>query len=317
MIIITGTIAYDYIMDFPGRFGDHILPDKIHKINLAFNVDKFAKRRGGTAGNVSYSLGLLQTPHILFSVAGKDFEEYRKAFLELGINLDFVKIAKTDYTSTGFAMTDKIDNQIWGYFLGASEKIPTLDLSKVAKKSDLVLVGPSGEKGTMSLAAQCAKIGVNYMFDPGFILTEIKNEQLEFGIKHAKYLIGNDYEIELIESRVKNFNQFMEEKVLITTLGEKGALIEASGKTYKIPAAKPLKIVDPTGCGDAWRAGFLAGLEKGFDLQICGQMGAVAAAYAIENYGSQEHKYTTKEFEERYRQNFGSLINPAPFSAEF
>lgn len=308
MIIITGTIAYDYIMDFPGRFGDHILPDQIHKINLSFNVSKFAKRRGGTAGNVSYSLRLLQTPHILFSIAGKDFGEYKQDFLKLGINLDFVKIEKADYTSTGFAMTDKIDNQIWGYFLGASEKIPTLDLSKVTKKSDFVLVGPSGNKGVMSLAAQCAKIGVDYMFDPGFILTEVKDDQLEFGIKHAKFLIGNDYEITLIKSRVKNFNQLMKEKVLITTFGEKGAFIETAEKTYKILAVKPLKIVDPTGCGDAWRAGFLAGMEKGFDLQICGQMGAVTAAYAIENYGSQEHKFTTKEFEERYRQNFGSLI---------
>lgn len=308
MLIITGTIAYDYIMDFPGRFGDHILPGKIHKINLSFNVNKFAKRRGGTAGNVSFSLGLFQTPHILFSTAGKDFEEYKQDFLKLGINLNFVKIDKTDYTSTGFAMTDKIDNQIWGYFLGASEKIRTLNLSEVAKKSDLVLIGPSGDKGVISLVAQCVKLGIDYMFDPGFILTEIKNEQLEFGVKHAKFLIGNDYEITLIKSRVKNFNQLMEKNVLITTLGEKGALIEASKKTYKIPAAKPLKIIDPTGCGDAWRAGFLAGLKKGFDLQICGQMGAVAAAYAIENYGSQEHKFTAKEFEERYRQNFGSLI---------
>lgn len=308
MIIVTGTIAYDYIMNFPGKFGDHILPDKIHKINLSFNVNKFAKRRGGTAGNVSYSLGLLQTPNILFSIAGKDFEEYKKEFLKLNINLDYVTIAKSNYTSTGFAMADKLDNQIWGYFLGASDKIYTLDLKKVAKKSDLVLVGPSSAKGSMSFVSQCIKLGVDYMFDPGFILTEIKNNQLELGIKNAKYIIGNDYEITLIKSRVKNFDKAMENKILITTLGEKGAIIETPKKTYKIRIAKPEKIVDPTGCGDAWRSGFLAGLQRGFDLQVCGQMGAVAAAYAIENYGSQEHKYTKKEFENRYRQNFNSLI---------
>ncbi len=308
MIIITGTIAYDYIMDFPGRFGDHILPDKIHQINLSFIVNKFAKRRGGTAGNVSYTLGLLNTNHKLFSVAGKDFEEYKKDFLKLGINLDSIKIENRDYTSTGFAMADKLNNQIWGYFLGASEKIPTLNLSKIVKKSDLVLIGPSGAKGSMVFVSQCVGLGIDYIFDPGFILTEVKDDQLEFGIKNAKYIIGNDYEIELIKSRVKNFNKVIKNKILITTLGENGAIIETSKKTYKIGIAKPQRIADPTGAGDAWRGGFLAGLERGYDLQTCGQMGAIAAVYAVENYGSQEHKYTKKEFIKRYRQNFGSLI---------
>ncbi len=230
MIVVTGTIAYDYIMNFPGKFGDHILPDKIHKINLSFNVNKFAKRRGGTAGNVSYSLGLLQTPHILLATAGKDFEEYKKDFLKLDINLDSIKIEKSNYTSTGFAMADQLDNQIWGYFLGASERNYTLDLSKVAKKSDLVLIGPSGVKGSMSFVSQCVKLDIDYMFDPGFILTEIKNNQLEFGIQNAKYIIGNDYEIALIKKRIKNFNKIIKNKVFITTLGEKGALIEALKK---------------------------------------------------------------------------------------
>lgn len=308
MLIITGTIAYDYIMNFPGRFGDHILPDKIHQINLSFNVNKFAKRRGGTAGNVSYSLGLLQTPHILFSIAGKDFQDYKIDFLRLGINLDYVKIEKTNYTATGFAMADNLDNQIWGYFLGAAEKIYTLDINKVAKKSDLVLIGPSGAKGSMSLVSQCIKLGIDYMFDPGFILTEIKDSQLELGIQNAKYIVGNDYEITLIKKRVKNFNQIIKNKSLIITLGEKGAIINNGKNIFKIPTARIKRIVDPTGAGDAWRAGFLAGIERKFNLQVCGQMGSTAASYAIENYGSQEHSFTKKEFEKRYRQNFGGLI---------
>lgn len=308
MLIITGTIAYDYIMDFPGKFGDHILPDQIHKINLSFIVNKFDKRRGGTGGNASYSLGLLKTPHILFSVAGKDFSDYKKKFEELEINFKNVAIDKKNYTSTGFAMADKTHNQIWGYFYGASDNIHKLNLGKVAKKSDLVLIGPSGAKGSMSFVSQCVKLGIDYMFDPGFILTEVKNDQLELGVKNAKYLIGNDYEITLIKNRIKKFNEITKNKIIITTLGEKGTLIETAKKSYKIPVAKPLRIADPTGAGDAWRSGFLAGIQRGFDLQVCGQMGSVAAAYAVENYGSQEHKYTKKEFENRYRQNFGSLI---------
>lgn len=308
MIIVTGTIAYDYIMDFPGGFSDHILAKEIHKINLSFIVSKFAKRRGGTAGNVSYSLGLLAIPHILFTVAGKDFGEYQKDFKQLRIDLSNVKIDKDEYTSTGFAMTDKNDNQIWGYFYGASDGIKDLKLNTVAKKNDLVLIGPSGAKGSMSFVSQCVSLGIPYMLDPGFILTQVSNEDLAFGVKNAQIIIGNDYEIALIKERVSDWQDFFPGKTIITTLGAKGALIDDKGKIYKIEAIKPQEIVDPTGAGDAWRAGFLAGLEKGFDLQTCGQMGSVASVYAIEHYGTQEHVFTKEEFAKRYRQNYKALL---------
>lgn len=308
MIIVTGTIAYDYIMDFPGGFSDHILAKEIHKINLSFIVSKFAKRRGGTAGNVSYSLGLLAIPHILFTVAGKDSEQYKQEFEQLGIDLSNVKIDKDEYTSTGFAMTDKNDNQIWGYFYGASDGIKDLKLNTVAKKNDLVLIGPSGAKGSMSFVSQCVSLGIPYMLDPGFILTQVSNEDLAFGVKNAQIIIGNDYEIALIKERVSDWQKFFPGKAIITTLGAKGALIDDKGKIYKIEAIKPQEIVDPTGAGDAWRAGFLAGLEKGFDLQTCGQMGSVASVYAIEHYGTQEHVFTKEEFAKRYRQNYKALL---------
>ncbi len=308
MLIITGTIAYDYIMDFPDAFSDHILPDQIHNINLSFIVDKFARRRGGTAGNVSYALGLLKIPHNLFSVAGKDFGEYKKAFTKLDISLKYVKVDKDDYTATGFAMTDKRDNQIWGYFYGAAKQIPALNLKKVAKKNDLVLIGPSGSAGSMSMVHQCIKLGIEYMFDPGFILTQVSVEDLTIGVKHAKYLIGNDYEMNLIRTRLSHPEELLKGKTVITTLGDKGALIEHEGNVYTIDRASAEEVADPTGAGDAWRAGFLAGLEKGFDLQTCGQMGSIAATFAIEKYGTQEYMFTPKEFAERYRQSFGSLI---------
>lgn len=308
MIIITGTIAYDYIMDYPQKFSDHILPDKLHKINLSFIVNTFEKRRGGTAGNASYALGLLKTPHILFSVAGKDFSEYKKAFVKLGIDLSRVLIDKTSYTSTGFAMTDKSDNQIWGYFYGASEKIANLKLKTVATKEDIVLIGPSGAKASINFVKECVEMNIPYLFDPGFILTQVSDNDLEFGIKHARYIIGNDYEMDLIKRRTKFSDTFFKTKTVITTLGEKGAIIEEKGTAFKINIVKPNKVVDPTGAGDAWRAGFLAGLQKGFDTQTCGQMGALASAYAIEHYGTQEHTFTKKEFENRYRQTFHTLL---------
>lgn len=303
MLIITGSLAYDYIMDFPGKFADHILPDQLHKINLSFMVNTFAKRRGGTAGNVSYTLALLQTPQVLFSVAGKDFDEYETAFQNLGIQMR-VTTNKNIHTATGFAMTDKSDNQIWGFFNGAIADASKLQLKTVAKKNDFVLIGPNGVEGTMNMVKQCSKLHIPYLFDPGFTLTQISNEDLAFGVKHAAIVIGNDYEIDLIRNRVPAFEKETKDKIVITTLGEKGALIEKQNKQITIKPVKPTQVVDPTGAGDAWRGGFLAGFDRGYNLQVCGQMGAVAAVYAVEHYGTQEHHYTKSQFTKRYKETY-------------
>lgn len=308
MLIVTGSLAYDYIMDFPGKFADHILPDQLHKINLSFMVNKFAKRRGGTAGNVSYTLALLQTPQLLFSVAGKDFDEYSLTFAKLGIETKHVKINKEIHTATGFAMTDKSDNQIWGFFNGAIADASKLQLKTVAKKNDFVLIGPNGVEGTMNMVKQCSKLQIPYLFDPGFTLTQINNEDLTFGVKNAHSIIGNDYEINLIKERVASFEAITKEKTVITTLGEKGAVIEKQDKKITIKPAKPIQVVDPTGAGDAWRGGFLAGLDRGYDLHVCGQMGAVAAVYAVEHYGTQEHHYTKSQFTKRYKETYNETL---------
>ncbi|HZJ18398.1 MAG TPA: PfkB family carbohydrate kinase [Patescibacteria group bacterium] len=309
MIIVTGSIAYDYIMNFPGKYADHILPDKIHTINISFILDKFERRTGGTAGNVSYSLGLLKTSHILFSYAGKDFREYADKFKKLKIDLKNVLIDKKKHTATGFAIADKNNNQIWGYFYGAADNIFKLKLEGVANKNDLVLIGPSGAKGSMSFVDQCIKLKIPYMFDPGFILTQVTDNYLEKGIANAKYIIGNDYEINVIKKRVKKWKKYFKNKIIITTLGEKGAEIEENGKIYRIKSAKAKVALDPTGAGDAFRSGFLTGLEKRFDLKTCGQMGSIAAVYAVENYGCQEHVYTKEEFIKRYGQNYKTMLN--------
>lgn len=309
MLIITGTIAYDYIMDFPGNFGDHILPSQTHNINLSFIVSNFAKRRGGTAGNVSYTLGLLHTHNLLYSVAGQDFADYKKSFKKLPIDLSHVVIDKEKYTSTGFAMTDKKDNQIWGYFYGAADEIKNMQLSKVVKKNDIVLIGPSGAAGSLSLVRQAVNVGVSYIFDPGFILTQVSDEELTFGVSYADYVIGNDYEITLMQKRIPAWQEIAAEKIIITTYGAKGAKIVAKSKEYMIDPVMPKGVVDPTGAGDAWRAGFLAGLERNFDLQICGQMGSTSASYALEQYGTQEHKFSPEEFSERYSRTFEEKLS--------
>lgn len=308
MLIITGTIAHDYIMDFPGLFSEHILANKIHNINLSFIVNKFARRRGGTAGNVSYNLGLLKTQHILFSTVGRDFSEYKRTFRGLGIDTTHIITDKNNYSATGFAVTDKEDNQIWGYFYGAADKIHELKLETVAKKGDLILVGPAGAKGSMSFVNQCINLGLAYMFDPGFILTQINNEDLRRGVQNASYIVGNDYEINLIQSRIQNFRNLVKDKIVITTLGKKGALIQQNDKDISITPVKVADITDPTGAGDAWRAGFLAGVNKNYDLQTCGQLGSLTASYAITCYGTQEHKFTKNQFTKRYKDEYNKTI---------
>jgi adenosine kinase len=309
MLIITGSVAFDYIMDFPGMFSDHILAGKEHNINLSFIVNKFARRRGGTAGNVSFGLGLLKTKHILFSTAGMDFNSYKKEFEELGIVTKYIQIDEKQYTATGFAVTDKKDNQIWGYFYGAAEQIADLKLRNVAKKSDLVLIGPSGAKGSMSMIKQCISLGFNYMFDPGFILTQVDDRDLKIGVQNCSYLIGNDYEIALIQKRIPGFKKIIKDKTLITTLGKKGALIQTNNGEIFIKAARPEKVVDPTGAGDAWRAGFLAGLTREFDLKTCAGMGSVLASFCIEQYGTQEYKFTKAGFTKRYQETYNTVLD--------
>lgn len=296
-------------MDYPKKFSDNILPDQIHKINLSFIVNKFERRRGGTAGNASYALGLLKTPHKIFSYAGKDFNEYKRAFKKVGINTSHILIDKRTYTATGFAMTDQNHNQIWGYFYGGARKNKDLELKTIAGKGDLVLVGPSGTEASIGMIKQCITLGVDYIFDPGFILTEVDNENLELGVKYAKIVIGNDYEIEVIKDRIKDWQKHFATKAIVTTLGKEGSLINTPKEEIKINPAVVKKAVDPTGAGDAWRGGFLAGLERNFELKTCGQMGSVAAAFAVESYGTQGYKYNIEQFKKRYRQNYGDMLN--------
>lgn len=309
MYILTGTVAYDFIMDFPGRYDDHILPDQLHKINLSFIVNKFEKRRGGTAGNASYSLSLLKTPHILFAYAGRDFDEYKKDFKKFGIPTNNVKIDTGTYTSTGFAITDKNNNQIWGFFYGASDNIPKLDLKSVASKKDTVLVGPAGTKGTVHFVNQCIEHSIPFIFDPGFTLTDMDDANLSKGIENAKIIIGNDYEIEILKRRVKSFDNATSSKILITTLGKDGATVKTEGKEIFIKPVKVKEAIDPTGAGDAFRSGLIAGLERNFDIITSAQMGSVAASYAVEKYGAQEHVYTIAGFKNRYRQTYKTLLN--------
>ncbi len=309
MITVTGSLAFDHIMDFPGKFSDHIMPDKIHQINLSFLVNTLSKQKGGTAGNIAYNLALLKTPVSVVGMAGHDFPEYAKFLENTGVDISKIQTAENNLTSSAFIMTDKADNQITAFYPGAMKDATQLSLDGLT--TDFVVVSANNPEAMVKFAKQCQELNIKYMLDPGMQLPRLTDEELRSGIKGAEILIGNDYEISLLKEKLMlDDKQLLEQvKILITTLGEKGSTIQTKNQTLQIPAAKLNQVLDPTGAGDAFRAGFLAGFTKGLNLQACGQIGSVAACYAIEKYGTTNHKFTIEEFKERYHQNFGRELN--------
>lgn len=309
-VVVTGTLGFDYIMDFPGKFADRIMPDKIHKISLSFLADTLKKQFGGTAGNIAYTLKLLGFEPKIIALAGNDFEPYRKFLQNHGIDTSGILIKKDVATSSYFVITDKDDNQIGSFYLGASKYAKNLSVINKGPKPDFVVLAPAEPKAMKKYVLECRKYRLPYLYDPAFQIGAFTPDDLMQGISGAKILIGNDYEISLIEDKLKiNHFELLELcPIVITTLGAKGSIIERVGKKILIPSAKPKKIVDPTGAGDAYRGGFLAGYLRRFDLKTCGKMGAVAAAYTVEKYGTITHIFNKGEFAKRYGKDFSEKL---------
>ena len=309
-VLVTGTLSYDYIMNFPGLFVDRIMPEKIHNISLSFLVDSLSKQFGGTAGNIAYSLRLLGVQPVLLATAGNDFSSYQTFLTRKRVETKYVKKVKDMPTSSYFVVTDKNDNQIGSFYVGASKYNKNLEVSKIREKLDFAVLAPNDPSGMLGFVAQLQKLGTPYLYDPAFQISNYSPEQLLDGIRGAAVLIGNDYEIALIEQKLGLSHKKLVAMapVLITTLGSKGSVIETQKEAIHIQAAKPKNISDPTGAGDAYRAGFIVCFLRGFDLQVCGQMGSIAAAYTVEKYGTVTHEYTKKDFIKRYKENFGTTI---------
>jgi len=311
MITVTGSLAFDHIMDFPGKFSDHIMPDKIHQINLSFLVNDLKKQPGGTAGNIAYTLALLNSPVSILGSAGSDFSDYGEFLKNAGVDTSHIKIIEDKFSSSAFIMTDLKDNQITGFYPGAMSDNSTLSLKGL--NSDFVVISPNDPKAMVKFAQEAKELGIDHMVDPGMQLPALEDQDLKDMINGATILIGNDYEIALLKQRLPlDEGQLLKQvKVLITTLGEKGSIIQANDKHIQVGVAKTTSVVDPTGAGDAYRAGFLAGFIKNLDLKVCGQMGSTAACYAVEKYGTTSHTFTVEEFCERYKQNFGEELQLA------
>ena len=291
-------------MDFPDSFGEHILPDKIKALSVSFMVQNLNKNFGGTAGNIAYTLALLKQPtSILASAGAKDFDEYAAHIKNVGIDSDTIAIVNDEFTATAYIMTDKNNCQITGFYPGAMTQDTRLTLTN----GQFAVISPTVSAAMENFVSAAKKNQIPYLYDPAQQIPRLTTNQLANGVERAEIVIGNDYEIALMMERTgfSKKDMLSKTKVLVTTLGEEGSLIETKNETISVGVAKPDMIVDPTGAGDAYIAGFIVGYTRQLPLQICGQLGATTAAYAIEQYGTQNHRFTREQFNDRYRESFG------------
>ncbi len=310
MILVTGSLAFDHIMNFPGKFEDHIMPDKIHSLNASFLVEQMQKSFGGTAGNIAYSLSLLGVKSAILGIAGEDFETYREFLEKNEVDTTYIKLVNNLYTSTAFGIADNRDNQIWGFYAGADTLTDHLSVNDVAGEIDFGIIAPHNPRAMLKFAQEYQQKKIPYLFDPGMQLPWLTGTDLREGFKGASMIIGNDYEMALIEKKIEKdiLTYTKEGKIIITTLGSEGSRINCSNEEIKIPAAKVRSAQDPAGAGDAYRAGFMAGYLRKFSLRTCGLMGSMAAAYTVEKFGTTTHTYSEEQFCARYKENFGEEI---------
>jgi len=306
-IILTGSVAFDYLMTFPGYFRDHILPDKLDSISLSFLVDSFRKRRGGIAPNIAYTLALLgERPHIMATV-GEDFAEYREWLESNGVDTSMMKVIPGIVTASFFCNTDRSNSQIASFYPGAMGYATQLSFKQwEGRRPDLVVISPNDPDAMKQYVAECHELGIPYLYDPSQQIVRLTGDELRIGIAGGKALFVNDYEFGLVQKMTgmtaQDILQFLQ--FVVVTCGSQGSTIYSRELEYYIPVIPPEQIVDPTGVGDAYRGGFLTGYSHGLDLETCGQMGTLAATYCLECEGTQGHCYTLSEFITRFRQHF-------------
>jgi len=306
-ILICGSIAYDNIMVFPGRFRDHILPEQIHILNVSFLVPELRREFGGCAGNIAYNLKLLGSEPLVMGTVGDDSLLYFERLERLGIKLDCVRQVPGTLTAQAFITTDLDDNQITAFHPGAMnfshQNNITRDLG-----ADLAIVAPDGREGMLQHARELADLGIPFMFDPGQGLPMFSGRELLAFIEQATYLALNDYEGRLLEERTgRKLEEFAPGlEALVLTRGAEGSIIYANGRRFDIPCAKAEAVVDPTGCGDAYRAGLLYGIASGFDRERTGRLASLMGAIKVASRGAQNHSVTRDEIGSLFRRNFGS-----------
>ena len=304
--LICGSIAYDTIMVFPDRFKNHLLADQLHILNVCFLTPEMRREFGGTAGNIGYNLRLLGEHALVMATVGEDIDPYLKRFAALDIGTEHFRRIPGQFTAQAFITTDLDDNQITAFHPGAMNHSHENRIGK-ALGAGLAIIGPDGKEGMLQHARQCAEQGVPFMFDPGQGLPMFSGEEIAEFVRLADYVAVNDYEGKMLEEKAGRRLEDMAKdvKALVYTLGAKGSLIMAGGKRIEIPCVKAENVVDPTGCGDAYRAGLLYGISHGWDWETTGKLGSLMGAIKIAHRGAQNHAPAREEIEGRFRRAFG------------
>jgi adenosine kinase len=310
-LVITGSIAFDYLMSFPGKFTEHFLPEHMHRVSLSFLVDTMDKRRGGCAPNIAYTLALLGERPLLLGTAGQDFGDYRAWMDAAGIDTAHVKVVPDKFTASFFCSTDQANNQIASFYTGAMANAGELSFRTIPDLAHggLVIISPNDPAAMVQYAQECSTLGIRYIWDPGQQCARMDGTDLAQGVSGAFLVIVNDYELELLRQKtgLSEADLQQQAEVLVVTRGEHGSTILTKGTRVDVPAVEPHRIVDPTGVGDAFRGGFMKGLATGQPLPVCARIGSVAATYALEHLGGTSHAYSVAEFVARYEKHFGPL----------
>ncbi len=309
--LICGSVAYDTILLFPDRFKAHILPDKLHILNVAFMVPEMRREFGGCAANIAYSLALLGDLGVPMAAAGHDFGPYRERLIANGIPVDYIVELPDTFTAQAYITTDLDDNQITAFHPGAMQFAHRNKVSAVAADIGVGIVAPDGRQAMIEHADQFAAANIPFIFDPGQGLPMFGADELKTFLGQASWVAVNDYEWGMLQQKTGlTAGEVMERvEALIVTRAAEGSVIYAKGSTYTIPAARPRAVVDPTGCGDAYRAGLIHGLLRGLDWEATGRVASLMGAIKIESRGPQNHRFTQLQFEQRFQENFHQ---PAP-----
>ncbi len=307
--LICGSMAYDTVMVFEGRFREHILPDRIHVLNVSFLAPSMRRNFGGCAGNIAYNLRLLGGAGLIMATVGHDFGPYANWLGERGIELTHVRVVPEEFTAQAFITTDLDDNQITAFHPGAMNHSHLNQVSAAAGVR-FGIVAPDGRQGMLDHAAQFAAAGIPFIFDPGQGLPMFNGEELRALVEQASYVAVNDYEGSMLSERTGWTAEQIAARVkaLIVTRGGEGSWIYANGEKLSVPVAPATKLADPTGCGDAYRAGLLYGLQRGLDWATTGRVASLAGSIKMEHHGTQQHRYTMAEFAARYRASFGHSL---------
>ncbi len=305
-ILLTGSVAYDYLMTFPGHFKEQILPERLGSISLSFLVDSMSKQRGGVSPNIAYTMALLGEQPRVMATVGEDFEEYRAWLESKGVNTSLMKVVPGLFTASFFATTDNASAQIASFYPGAMGVASTQSLNDLPSKPDLIVVSPNAPDAMTKFCAEARGLGLKYLYDPGQQVLRLEGAELINDMEGAHFLFCNDYEFGLISKKTGwSLDQMLDHvKVLVITRGKDGADLYMGGESVHIPTVPEDEVVDPTGVGDAFRGGFLAGYSRGFDWKLCGEIGSLAAVYCLEQKGPQSHSYSRKDFIERFRKHF-------------